>query len=161
MPTLHMMVGLPCAGKTTLAKRLERETGALRLTPDEWHRHLFGQDVFHPDHDERHTRVEDLMWRVAEEALRRGIDVILDFGFWPREERAMVRERAASCGAATETHFLDAPRDLLFRRAEERNARQAADETHFPLEMLEEWIELFEPPGEDEHVRRYQRRGDA
>ncbi|HST88133.1 MAG TPA: AAA family ATPase, partial [Ktedonobacterales bacterium] len=31
------MVGLPCSGKTTLAKELEREHCALRLTVDEWH----------------------------------------------------------------------------------------------------------------------------
>ncbi len=31
--TLHLMVGLPCAGKTTLACRLEVEHSALRLTP--------------------------------------------------------------------------------------------------------------------------------
>ena len=34
--TLHLMVGLPCSGKTTLAKQLEQERSALRLTPDEW-----------------------------------------------------------------------------------------------------------------------------
>ena len=34
MATLHLMVGLPCSGKTTEARRLERELGALRLTPD-------------------------------------------------------------------------------------------------------------------------------
>ena len=35
MATLHLMVGLPCSGKTTLAKKLEVERAALRLTPDE------------------------------------------------------------------------------------------------------------------------------
>ena len=34
-PTLTLMVGLPGAGKTTRAKELERETGAIRFTPDE------------------------------------------------------------------------------------------------------------------------------
>jgi predicted kinase len=35
MVTLHLMVGLPCSGKTTLARTLEHERSALRLTPDE------------------------------------------------------------------------------------------------------------------------------
>jgi predicted kinase len=30
------MCGLPGSGKTTLAKRLERERRALRFTPDDW-----------------------------------------------------------------------------------------------------------------------------
>jgi Predicted kinase len=37
MPTLHLMVGLPCSGKTTLARQLEHKYSALRLTTDEWH----------------------------------------------------------------------------------------------------------------------------
>src|SRR5690242_19062107 len=39
--TLHLIVGLPCSGKTTLARQLERQYSALRLTPDEWHIRLF------------------------------------------------------------------------------------------------------------------------
>ena len=72
MTTLHLMVGLPGSGKTTLAKKLEGELGALRLTPDEWHRYLFGQDAAHPDHDERHEKIEVLQWTVAASALARG-----------------------------------------------------------------------------------------
>ncbi|MBI5961278.1 MAG: AAA family ATPase, partial [Chloroflexi bacterium] len=45
------MVGLPCSGKTTLAQKLEREQSALRLTTDEWHVRLFGQDAEEPEHD--------------------------------------------------------------------------------------------------------------
>ena len=41
-PTLHLTVGLPGVGKTTLARELERAGGALRLTPDEWMVPLFG-----------------------------------------------------------------------------------------------------------------------
>ena len=35
MATLHLMVGLPGSGKTTLAHRLETQYSALRLTVDE------------------------------------------------------------------------------------------------------------------------------
>ena len=54
MATLHIMVGLPCSGKTTRARALEAELPALRLTPDEWHLRLFGQDADAPEHDQRH-----------------------------------------------------------------------------------------------------------
>jgi predicted kinase len=42
LATLHLVVGLPCSGKTKLARHLEQEVSALRLTPDEWHMRLFG-----------------------------------------------------------------------------------------------------------------------
>ena len=35
-PTLHLMVGLPGNGKTTEARRLEKELKLIRLTPDDW-----------------------------------------------------------------------------------------------------------------------------
>lgn len=37
------MVGLPGAGKTTRAKELAAEHGALRLSPDAWMIPLFGE----------------------------------------------------------------------------------------------------------------------
>ena len=89
--TLTLMVGLPGSGKTTLAKRLEEETGAVRFTPDEWHIFLFGDDFHDPQqhqlHDSRHDRVEELMWSLGKELLQKGVSVILDFGFWAKEQR--------------------------------------------------------------------------
>ncbi|MFD4273137.1 AAA family ATPase [Streptomyces cyaneofuscatus] len=43
MTTLFLMVGLPGAGKTTRARQLAEEHGALRLAPDEWMLPLFGE----------------------------------------------------------------------------------------------------------------------
>jgi len=107
MTTLHLMVGLPCSGKTTLARTLERTHAALRLTPDEWQIRLFGQDATDPEHDARHSLIEALQWQVAERALALGTNVILDFGFWAREEREDFRSRAKQLGASSEVHFLD------------------------------------------------------
>ncbi|MCB9148888.1 MAG: AAA family ATPase [Caldilineaceae bacterium] len=62
MATLHLMVGLPCSGKTTLAQKLEHELPALRLNTDEWHIRLFGQDAEDSEHDARHSPIETLLW---------------------------------------------------------------------------------------------------
>ncbi len=43
--TAILMVGLPGVGKTTRARQLERQRGALRLTPDEWMIPLFGDST--------------------------------------------------------------------------------------------------------------------
>src|SRR5215207_2118900 len=66
--TLHLMVGLPCSGKTTLAQKLKHEQSALRLTTDEWHIHLFGQDGEEPEHNARHTVIKMMLWKVASRA---------------------------------------------------------------------------------------------
>jgi predicted kinase len=52
------MVGLPCSGKTTRAKELEKEYNALLLATDKWHIKLFGDDILEKEHDKRHENVE-------------------------------------------------------------------------------------------------------
>ena len=150
MTTLHLMVGLPCSGKTTLAKRLEVELGALRLTPDEWHRFLFGQDATHPEHDERHEKIEALQWKVAASALEHGLDVILDFGIWARVERQDFRQRAAAFVAETKIHFLDVPFEELLERLDLRNKQVSDDVTFIPLSMMNEYLPHFQAPDAEE-----------
>jgi predicted kinase len=154
MATLHLMVGLPCAGKTTLALRLEREHSALRLTVDEWHLRLFGQDAEDPEHDARHGLIESLLWEVASRALVLGTNVILDFGFWAREEREDYRSRAKEIGASSEVHFLDVPHDELLRRLARRNSQPSTLSFRIPEEMMKPWIESFQNPTPDELRRR-------
>jgi predicted kinase len=92
------MVGLSCSGKTSLARSLEKEYSALRLTPDEWHTALFGYDVEQEQHDARHDLMEAMLWGIAERVLALGVNVILDFGFWAKVEREDYRERAKQLG---------------------------------------------------------------
>lgn len=154
MATLHLIVGLPCSGKTTLAKQLEHEKSALRLTPDDWHVRLFGQDAEEPEHDARHGLIEALLWNIARRALELGTNVILDFGFWSREEREDFRARAKQLGASSEVHFLDVPADELLRRLAIRNAEASQTSFYIPEAMMKPWIALFQRPTPDELERR-------
>ena len=156
MATLHLMVGLPCSGKTALARKLEYERSALRLTPDEWQLRLFGQDAEDSEHDARHGLIEALLWEVASRALVLGTNVILDFGFWAREEREDYRLRAKQLGASSEVHFLDVPGDELLRRLVRRNSQLLPMAFHISEEMMKPWIEFFQKPTPDELERREQ-----
>ncbi len=154
MATLHLMVGLPCSGKTTLARTLEYERLALRLTPDEWQLRLFGQDAEAPEHNARHSLIEALLWELASRALVLGTNVILDFGFWAREEREDYRSRAKLLGASSEVHFLDVPQDELLRRLVQRNAHLSPTAFHISEAMMKPWIAFFQKPTPDERARR-------
>lgn len=140
------MVGLPASGKTTLAKRLERRHGALRLTKDDWMMALFGWGDF----EDKREVVETLLWSIGARALQLGVDVVLDYGLWARVEREEYRARAEALGARVDFRFLDVPDEELFRRMAERNRRADPDDVPITAEQLAEYLPRFERPAEDE-----------
>jgi predicted kinase len=153
MATLHLMAGLPGSGKTTLARKLETEYSALRLTLDEWHIRLFGCDI-HDESDEsdfskhnaRHEAVESLLLEAAARVLVLGVDLILDFGFWVRSQRDELRAKARELDADFKIHFTDVSEESLLERIKARNAQLPPGTFHIPEAKLKEWMRLFEPP---------------
>ena len=152
MATLHLMVGLPCSGKTTYARQLARDVNALLLTPDAWHLELFGDDVRHEDHDARHQGIQNLMWDVAKYVLRLGGDVVLDFGCWARVERDDYRYRSKYIVANLKVHYMDIAYSELYRRLEIRNRNRTEGVFVIPKTEMDKYITIFQPPTEDELV---------
>ena len=75
MATLFLTVGLPGSGKTTLARQLEREHRAIRFSPDEWMKPLFGVS----DVDGRRDVLEGrLIWTASRVQIRDGERVMVD-----------------------------------------------------------------------------------
>jgi predicted kinase len=87
---LLLTCGLPAAGKTTLARQLAVDRSALRLTQDEW---LIALGSSPWDASTR-EKVDRELWRLAQEVLRLGLSVVLDFGLWARIERDEMRSVA-------------------------------------------------------------------
>jgi predicted kinase len=147
-PTLFLICGLPGAGKTTLARQLERERPALRLTPDEWMRPLFGGAPAFLDRCR--APVEAVQWQVAARALELGVDVVLGFGFWSRAERDDFRARAAARRARAIVRYLDVPYAILHQRFAARNADLPPGTFPVTQEQLQAWARGFEPPADNE-----------
>jgi len=156
MATLHLMVGLPCSGKTTAARALATQYSALRLTTDEWHISLFGDDFSEADdpdhsrHNARHSKLEALLWELATQSLARGTSVILDFGFWTKAERDEFRRRARDLGVDFRIHFADAPEAVLLERLAARNAERPPGTFHIREAEMRQWFDIFERPTRDE-----------
>jgi predicted kinase len=141
--TLHVVVGLPGAGKTTLARRLETDLPALRMTPDEWMVPLFGE----PEAGGRRDDVEGLLIRVALRTVALGVDAVLDFGVWSRDERTCLRHLAADVGAATRLHYLTVEPEQQWRRL---SAREDATSFRIGRADMDRYATMFEAPTAEE-----------
>jgi predicted kinase len=139
------MVGLPASGKTKRAREVERDAGALRLTPDEWMLPLLG--VLE---DTRRDVLEGRFIWLARQALSLGTSVVLDFGVWSRAERSALRALAAEAGAGCELIYMEIDEETQRAR---RDLRESVDpRSTVPLsdDQLDTFAGRFEAPAEDE-----------
>ena len=154
MTTTHLICGLPCTGKTTYASALRADLDGALFTLDRWLITLFGRysidEVGHEEHVRRVLACRELIWSTASELLRRGADVILDDGFFLRENRMRTIGLARSVGATAKIHFVDTPMDILQTRLALRNANLPPYNFSIGPEMLNGFVGLFEVPGPDE-----------
>lgn len=139
---LILTCGLPGAGKTTLATQLAADRDAVRLTKDEW---LWALGSTPWDEPAR-VKVEDQLWRLAQEILRLGLSVVLDFGLWARVERDEMRNVARDLGVGVELHYLEVPIEELWRRLEARNSEPPWNSCPIRRADLDEWASLFQGP---------------
>jgi predicted kinase len=145
-PTLYVMVGLPASGKSTRAKQIEEERQALRLTPDEWMIPLFG----HHDAGGKRDVLEGRFVWLALRTLRKGIDVVLDFGVWSKDERTALRFLAAEAGASCELVYLEIDEDEERHRRDGRASTDGETTFYISDQDLAEYRPHFQPPDDTE-----------
>ncbi len=143
---VHLMVGLPGAGKTSRARELETSGPALRLTPDEWQIALFGER--NPP-DERDV-VEGKLIQIGMRAAELGVDVVLDFGLWSRDERSALRWIAGAVGARSRVVHLPIDPEEQRRRIAHRFATTPGRTFPISDDELERWRTQFQVPDDDE-----------
>ncbi len=138
-----LICGLPGSGKTTLAKKLEAEEGAIRFSPDEWMEEM-GISLW-----ESKTRegIEQRFWRLAQDLASLGITSILENGFWSREERDSYLEVARDKGFQIELLPLFISKEETRARLE---ARSMEGDEKILREKLDDYYESFEIPTEEE-----------
>lgn len=149
MATLFITCGVQGAGKTTLAKRIEKEHQAIRLTPDDWLRELFPAERSDVSPEIR-AAMEALHWSMALRALEVGCNVVLDFGLWAREERDRFRSEAQAIGARVILLLLDPPREELVRRLVQRNAEAPPGVFQISEDDLDRALTFFQLPTTEE-----------
>ena len=157
-PKVYLMCGKICSGKSTHARELRKEHRAVVLSVDEITLALFGQDAGEK-HDDYVARAEAYLYRKSLEIVESGISVILDWGFWTKEERDYARQFYGSRNIPYEFHYIDVDDADWHRRLEKRNAaitRGELDAYYVDDGLAAKFAAIFEKPepGEIEIIIR-------
>lgn len=105
VPRCFLLLDCQAPERTTEARRIEVEQSALRLTKGEWVKALYG--LANPL--SASDAIEGQLTELGLRALELGLNVVVDFGLWDRDERSALRQEAADPGAGGGVAILQLP----------------------------------------------------
>ena len=122
----------------------------MRITKDEWSISLIGNNPTIEGYAEWDTKIIELSRDVAFQLVEKGIDVIIDEGFWEKEQRVKMRKRIEALGAKEVLYYLDTPIETIRERVVGRNVNFTKESFKISREMLDNYLKYWQPPSEDE-----------
>lgn len=147
MSIVYLLCGLPGTGKTTYAANLEKE-GAVRLTLDEELFKLFGRNLPDGTYPEFEKKTKIVLIDKLINYLKEDKSVILDWGFWKKEERDRITALVREHGGEPKLLYFKGNLDELANRVQ---GRDLSKNHEIDSEMMEEFSKRFEKPrGEGE-----------
>lgn len=159
MPRIHLVEGPVGAGKSTFASALAERHRAPHLDLDDWMATLFRPD--RPEqgvmewYAERKDRLLEQMWKVAQDVLASGSDVVLELGLIRQQMRLDFYDRVEAADQELTVHVLEASREVRRERVRQRNSERGPT---FSMEVPDAFFELasdlWEPPDDFEREGR-------
>lgn len=153
MGTVFLICGKICSGKSYYAKTLKEKYHAVILSRDEATFDLIDneQGDFYNLFAER---VSLYLRKKAAEICKAGANVILDWGFWTKDNRTEISQYFDANGIDYEWHYVDVSDALWKQNIRERNGKIRAgnggSDFYVDEGLLNKMISLFEAPSEEE-----------
>ncbi len=113
-----LIYGKIAAGKTTLAAKIAKK-GAVLLSCDELMLTVF-TECLGSKHAETERRCLRYLFKTAKQLNEKGIDSVIDAGFWTRDERSEVEGFFNAAGIPYEWKKVEAPEDIRRERIKAR-----------------------------------------
>ncbi len=146
-PTLHLLMGLPGSGKTTLGKKLESITGAVYLSSDEYRIMLFKKPCFS---QEEHDMLYATLDHNVEHLLKAGYSVVYDANLNRRRHRQEKYDLAKKYGTDVKLWLVEVPEQTAkTRRVSEQDPR-LLPEGESSEKMFDRIAEVIEKPDKTE-----------
>ena len=152
-PIAYVICGFIGAGKTTFARKLEKETKAIRITKDEWMIKIFGNKITSDKNFERYDKnITELATDIAFKILKSGKDVIIDEGFWVKSQRDEMRKKIINVGAKPIFYYVESSVAKMKERVISRSKNPPKDSFEINELMFDKYFKYWEPPTEEEDI---------
>ena len=152
-PIAYVICGFIGAGKTTFARKLEKETKAIRITKDEWIIKIFGNKITSDKNFEVYDKnITELATNIAFKILKAGKDVILDEGFWVKSQRDDIKKKLLQAGANPIFYYVETSVEKMKERIINRSNNPTKDSFEINEEMFDKYLKYWEPPKKEEGI---------
>ncbi len=153
MAKLLCICGKIGCGKTYYANRLKEQEHAVILSTDEVTYDLTNNQQGE-GYDEFARRVNLYLRKKAVEIVNAGCTVILDWGFWTKENRKEIKRYGENNGVLVEMHYIDIDDKTWFENIEKRNneviSGNGGSSFYVDEGLLNKVSSLFEIPEKEE-----------
>ena len=152
-PIAYVICGFIGAGKTTFARKLEKETKAIRITKDEWIIKIFGNKITSDKNFESYDKnITELATDIAFRILKSGKDVIIDEGFWVKSQRDDIKKKLLQAGANPIFYYVKSSIKQMKERVINRSKYPPIDSFEINEEMFDKYLKYWEPPTVEEDI---------
>ncbi len=152
MSKVILICGKICCGKSTYAEGLRKKNNAAVLSVDEIMLAIFGQHVGEK-HDEYCENLQKYLFDKSLELIETDTNVILDWGFWQKDERDYAKNFYKSHNIDCEFHYINVSDKIWQERLNKRNGEVEKGEIsayYMDENLAKKFDSLFEVPAENE-----------
>ncbi len=153
MPKVIALCGKICSGKTFYANKIKEGKNAVILSTDEVTFYLMDNEQGER-YDDFAKRVNEYLMKKAIDIVRAGANVILDWGFWSKEERINLTNYYKKYNIPVEWHYVDVTQekwqDLIKKRNELIVSGQEIYSFYFDDGLKKKLLDSFNEPSKEE-----------
>lgn len=153
MPKVIALCGKICSGKTFYANKIKEGKNAVILSTDEVTFYLMDNEQGER-YDDFAKRVNEYLMKKAIDIVRAGANVILDWGFWSKEERINLTNYYKKYNIPVEWHYVDVTQekwqDLIKKRNELIVSGQEEYSFYFDDGLKKKLLDSFDEPSKEE-----------